>query len=652
MAKRTGGFIGQDGINAPDPATGVTGTAGDQQVTVSWTDPTDVGGAAITRYSVQSNDGTGTIDLFSSSTYEKQYDSSAEESYSNALCFNNDGTKMYVTGSSDEYVFQYSLTTAFDVGTASYDSKSFQVTSQDSDPRAIMFNSNGTKFYMAGINSGGKIFQYSLSTAYDISTASYDSVNFSFSSQDPYPTAATFNNNGTKMFMLGVDNNNVYEYSLSSAYNISTLSYTTSFSVSSQAIDGQGLAFNADGTKMYYSKDGGSAAVYRYSLSSAFDISTASYDSESYNWFGTTTDGSSLQFSNDDSKFYLVSSGADAVYQFAVGTEVTASPVIVSGLTNDTSYTFNVWAINPFGWSSPSDASGSVTPALQPTGDVGLFGGGATNKDTIEWITITSTGNAADFGDLTVGRQQLGACGGSTRGFWIGGESPASTAIDTVVFTTKGNATDFGDTSSSYVNNAGASNSTRGLTAGLNATSAIQYFTIGTTGSVSNFGNLTTNRDRLAAVASSTRAVFLGGENSSNVNQDLIDYVTISSTGNASSFGTLSSGVRDNWSGCSNATRGLAAGGATSGSSSSNIIDYITIASTGNSSDFGDLTNTIRFVSACANSTRGVFAGGQSATNVIQYVTIASTGNATDFGDLTAANDRAAGCSNAHGGLS
>jgi len=59
MAKRTGGFIGQDGINAPDPATGVTGTAGDTSVSVAFTAPTDVGGSAVTGYRVQSNDGIG-----------------------------------------------------------------------------------------------------------------------------------------------------------------------------------------------------------------------------------------------------------------------------------------------------------------------------------------------------------------------------------------------------------------------------------------------------------------------------------------------------------------------------------------------------------------------------------------------------------------
>ena len=55
MAKGKGGFIGQDGLNAPDSPTGVSGTAGDSQVTVSWTNPTDVGGSAITKYAISSN---------------------------------------------------------------------------------------------------------------------------------------------------------------------------------------------------------------------------------------------------------------------------------------------------------------------------------------------------------------------------------------------------------------------------------------------------------------------------------------------------------------------------------------------------------------------------------------------------------------------
>ena len=59
MAKRVGGFIGQDGINAPDPATGVEASAGNEQVEVSFTSPSDAGGAEVTGYRVQSDDGIG-----------------------------------------------------------------------------------------------------------------------------------------------------------------------------------------------------------------------------------------------------------------------------------------------------------------------------------------------------------------------------------------------------------------------------------------------------------------------------------------------------------------------------------------------------------------------------------------------------------------
>ena len=65
MAKGKGGFIGQDGINAPDAPTGVSGTAGSEQVTVSWTNPTDVGGSAITGYNVVASDGTRAVSSFS-----------------------------------------------------------------------------------------------------------------------------------------------------------------------------------------------------------------------------------------------------------------------------------------------------------------------------------------------------------------------------------------------------------------------------------------------------------------------------------------------------------------------------------------------------------------------------------------------------------
>jgi hypothetical protein len=227
----------------------------------------------------------------------------------------------------------------------------------------------------------------------------------------------------------------------------------------------------------------------------------------------------------------------------------------------------------------------------------GLFGGGNTGSysNVIDYVTIASTGNATDFGDLTVARDRLAACSSSTRGLFGGGyiSSIASNVIDYITISTAGNATDFGD--------------------------------------------LTVARYGLAACSSSTRGLFGGGS--------VIDYVTIASTGNATDFGDLTV-ARQYLAACSSSTRGLFGGGSTG--SYSNVIDYVTISTAGNATDFGDLTVARDRLAACSSSTRGLFGG---PTNAIDYVTIASTGIATDFGDLTVARNGLAACSNGHGGL-
>ena len=118
---------------------------------------------------------------------------------------------MYVIGNSGKQVNEYSLSTAFDVSTASH-TQLFSVQSQDLTPQGLTFNNDGTNMFIVG-SSGDDVNEYSLSTAFDVSTASYVQ-NFSVLSQDLNPTGITFDNNGTKMYVLGADNDKVYEYSI------------------------------------------------------------------------------------------------------------------------------------------------------------------------------------------------------------------------------------------------------------------------------------------------------------------------------------------------------------------------------------------------------------------------------------------------------
>lgn len=339
--------------------------------------------------------------------------------------------------------------------------------------------------------------------------------------------------------------------------------------------------------------------------------------------------------------------------------------ITVTGLTGATSYTFTVTATNAIGTSAPSSASNSITTQTPARG---LFGGGSvsgTANNTVDYINISSAGNATDFGDLTVARSVLGSCASSTRAVWANG-SPTTNVIDYVTIATTGNATYFGDLTP-YTNNiAGCSNSTRGLFAGGvdelgDWTNAINYITIASTGNSTDFGDLTRTLSSLSACASTTRGIFAGGNGGPSAGYatvNTINYVTIASTGNATNFGNLYL-AEQSLAGCSNSTRGLFGGGtiAGSGGAGTNVISYITIASTGNSTDFGDLTVVRNQVAACSDSSTGVFAGGTQPAggsppvNVIDYVTIASTGNATDFGDLTVARNSLAGCSSGHGGI-
>jgi hypothetical protein len=300
----------------------------------------------------------------------------------------------------------------------------------------------------------------------------------------------------------------------------------------------------------------------------------------------------------------------------------------------------------------------------------GVFSSGynPSNTNVIDTITISTLGNAIDFGDMNGNTAQQAGISNSTRAVF-GGGTPTNQQL--LIFSSGGSTSDFaGSMVVARRGSGGCSNSTRGLFGGGQTNNAPQFSSndidlviFNSLGNYSNFGDLTQGRRQVAGLSSPTRGIFGGGYNgdlSPYARYDIMDYVTLSSLGNATDFGNLSL-ARSSFGGCSSPTRGLFVGGSPSGSpmANTNTIDFITIATLGDAQDFGDLLeNTFHNQGATSSSTRGIFAGGyfQSptpATNVISYATISTTGNAVDFGDLTLArsigNDGAV--SDVHGGL-
>jgi DNA-binding beta-propeller fold protein YncE len=128
--------------------------------------------------------------------------------------------------------------------------------------------------------SGGKIHQYTLTTGFDISTASY-TREFDASSRESSPEALRFNGDGTEMYVLGEGSDNVRQYNLSTAYNISTASTPASggnFYVGSQENDPKGLAFDNVGGKMFVVGANGSAVV-EYDLTVKLTLGSGSFAS-------------------------------------------------------------------------------------------------------------------------------------------------------------------------------------------------------------------------------------------------------------------------------------------------------------------------------------------------------------------------------------
>ncbi len=221
--------------------------------------------------------------------------------YPQDIKFNNDGTKMFVVGDNSNAIREYHLTTGFDISTASYDSL-FSVNSQDTNPRGLAFNNDGTKMFVAGWKNQ-RVFEYHLTTGFDISTASYDS-NLSISSNASGSKGLAFNSDGTKMF-VNCDNSSdeVVEYTLSTGFDVSTASYDSSFVTQSQDTSPQGLAFSNDGKKMFVAGDTGDD-INEYTLSTGFDVSTASFvGSFDVSSQGTTPTG--ITFNNDGTKMFI-----------------------------------------------------------------------------------------------------------------------------------------------------------------------------------------------------------------------------------------------------------------------------------------------------------------------------------------------------------
>ena len=297
----------------------------------------------------------------------------------------------------------------------------------------------------------------------------------------------------------------------------------------------------------------------------------------------------------------------------------------------------------------------------------GLIAGGALASDeglnAIEYITISTTGNANDFGDLTETKYYHGGAdsGINDRAIFFGA-SPHTDNIDFVTLSTTGNAHIFGSLTQTRTATRGTSNdlNNRAVIAGDNPnTNIIEFTTIDSTGDAQDFGDMTISRGNLGMTSNGTdeRGISAGG---TSPETNLIDYITISVLGNALDFGDLVETAHESPAAASNAATSdwpyenaldkitLNPKDAASGSYSSITGSYTPNAISGSSAT---LTEEIESGSLAISSNRppgqiGILAGGDSGVTNIDMFNISTPGNSIDFGDLTQGRRYSANVSN------
>ena len=261
------------------------------------------------------------------------------------VAFKSDGTEMYVLGGSSDDVTQYDLSTAWDISTSVY-VQEVSVQSQDSSPRGFFFKPDGTKMYLTGLSDF--IYEYNLTTAWDISTLSY-LQSFDVDDQDITVSNIFFRDDGIKMYMIGQSSNDVHEYDLSTAWDISTLSHLRSDALTSLETSVRGLFFKSDGTLMYVIGDSRNELA-TYELTTAWDVSTSSLiDFRSVSAQDTTPLG--LFFKPDGSKAYISGNTNDSVYEYDIGE-------------------FTDFSIT---WPSSIEWAGGIAPAAPANGETDVF---------------------------------------------------------------------------------------------------------------------------------------------------------------------------------------------------------------------------------------------------------------------------------------
>jgi hypothetical protein len=352
-----------------------------------------------------------------------------EEATPNGLFISPDGLNMYVNGSSGDDVNQYTLSTAWDVSTATF-VRLFSTSAQDSAPVDIFFKPDGLSMFIMG-QTNDTVFQYTLSSAFDISTATYASKSFSVTSQETTPTGLWFKPDGTVMYVIGTTNDTVYQYNLGTAWDVSTASYANiSFSGASQETGPTQVNLSSDGLKMWITGVNGDD-INEYNLGTAWNVSTATFVNNFYVGFQDGNPSGLFIDSTANNRVYFVGQNNDTVYQYNTATNS------ISAVTDVFNTTSNARVQGNLAVQSNAYVDGAFTvqgsSSLGTTTAVNFSNSGTTTLATSSGTQTISLGAIATVsGSTKTLNMGTGGLSGSTTVITIGTATSGATSTTTL----------------------------------------------------------------------------------------------------------------------------------------------------------------------------------------------------------------------------
>ncbi len=347
-----------------------------------------------------------TVKVSNNLTTHVSFPVSSQDDSPTDLTFSSNGSRMFVVGDQYDNVYMYTLPVPFDVTNSTF-TNSFNVSSQDTLPRGVTFSSNGSRMFIVG-DQNDNVYMYTLPVPFDVTNSTFtNSLNVSL--QDTLPRGVTFSSNGSRMFVVGDQYDNVYMYTLPVPFDVSNSTFTNSFNVSLQDTLPRGVTFSSNGLRMFVVGDQYDN-VYMYTLPVPFDVTNSTF-TNSFNVSLQDTLPHGIAFSSNGTKMFVAGYNTGSVYEYSLSAPFDLVNLIRPTFTaqsdsfTQTTVTFSEEISGTLRFSEWSFAGNNPTTVLEYTDGVILsnvtklvFTHAATNEQTpvVAYIGTNLTGSSSN----------------------------------------------------------------------------------------------------------------------------------------------------------------------------------------------------------------------------------------------------------------